>query len=257
MPVVPLESEWFTQAVPSRNVCSQWFVRETTRPLLVLVGGWQPIRAISAEHLWPIKRLDCAGFDVAIAQMPALPVSSAGAAKVTFPSGDPSRNVIELARFACSIQQVLLVAKCLGHERVVIWGTSLGAYLVALLATVEQPLMADGYVLEKPLLQMSDPMRLHGRGPASIRRDVALRLDRVYRAVSPIQRKPRIDPDRVHVIGALYDGVTPASGAEQLANHFGATYHSVQASHIYDPGRFKRTVEMVRSLASAVASTSG
>jgi len=245
-PTICLESEWFPEAIPSRSVCSHWYVRQSSRPLLIAVTGWQPIGAIAAEHLWPIKQLDRAGFDVAILKLPAVRVSSASTAKARFPSHDPSCNLIALARFTCCIQQLLLIAKSRGHERIVIWGTSLGAHLVALLATVEQPTLADHYMLEKPLVRMSDPLRLHGRGSPCIRRDVALRLDRVYRAVSPIERPSRVDPNRVHVISALSDCVTPASGARQLAEHFGATVHPVEGSHLWDPDRSKRTVAMMR-----------
>jgi len=242
-PDVPLEFEWFARTAAARCFDSRWYVRQTPRPLLIAVGGWQPFRSIAADALWPLRRLDRAGYDVVTLVMPELPPAATGSA--AFPSNDPSRNIVELARFASCIQQVQLLARSLGHEKITIWGTSLGAHLVALLATTEQPLIADGYVLEKPLLRMSDPLRLHGRGLPSVRRDVALRLDRVYRAVSPIERTPRVSADRVQVIGALFDGVTPASGAEHVAKHFGAQCQLVAASHLHDPRRSKRMLEML------------
>ena len=238
---VPLESDWGVLSLEPRRVRTEWYTRPTPRPLLLALSGWMPIQKLTARVFWPLELIDRAGFDIVIPLLPTRSASRRYALKVDFPSVDPSHNVLEVATSVGAIRQTIMHARELGYRRIVIWGASLGAYIAALLGTIA-PVEFEALILEKPLASLSDALRLHGRGSDAGRQSVALRLDRVYRAVSPLDRQPRVDSTRVHVIGALFDRVTTCVGAQRFASHFDASYTAVRASHLFDPGRAERIV---------------
>jgi pimeloyl-ACP methyl ester carboxylesterase len=237
-PRVSLETDWFSDNRASRQIGSHWYLRDSPRPLVVLVGGWTPVRGPSERLLWPIKQLDRAGYDVVL---PTLAASADGA----FPGRDPSRNIIELVRAAASIEQLLLLGHDLGHDPILVWGSSLGAHIVALLITLRTSAYVSLYVLEKPLTRLSEPLRWHGHGAINWRHEVADRLDRVYRCVSPLDRLSRVDPKQVLVIGGKFDQVTPIASVELLAKHFNAPLRQTKASHLFDPHRSDRLLKVV------------
>jgi len=239
-PTVPIEKVWFPEYDRYRTTKSQWRVHALPRPLVVLVAGWVPLR-----WLWPIERLSHAGFDVALARLPRSARLFPKNRDDSLPSRDPSRNIIELARAASELGQLLTVAKERGHPSTLVWGTSLGAHIVALLATLPHAVHAAKYVLEKPVSRMSDALRLHGRGDSTLRSEVAARLDNVYRAVSPLERNPQVDAGSILVIGGQFDRMTPLATAQLLASHFNVPLRPIKASHLLDPGRSRRLTKVV------------
>jgi hypothetical protein len=245
-PSVDLEQSWFAEPLQDLHVKSNWYLRASPRPLVVLIRGWLPLPELSANLLWPLKKLDHAGYDVVI------PYWVTGFGKTfkrsphRIPSRDPSRNMVELIRWTTMIGQLLMLARDLGHSSVVVWGTSLGAHLVALMATRRISVHASLYLLEKPLCRLSDPTRYHGRGTITQRSNLAHRLDQVYRVVSPLDRPPQVDAKNIVVIGGEYDQITPISGAQLLADHFSAPLERAAASHLFDPHRARRILEILR-----------
>jgi pimeloyl-ACP methyl ester carboxylesterase len=240
-PRVPLESEWRLESLAPTVIRTDWYTRSPKRPLLVGVGGWVPIRGLATPMLWPLELLDRIGFDVVLPSFGPRSASQRQLSRVDFPSGEPCRNVLEVAKRVGAIRQTLAHARELGYRRIIVWGSSLGAHLAALLGTIS-PQAFDLLVLEKPLARLSDSLRLHGCGNDTDRYSAALRLDRVYRAVTALERQPRVESNRVHVIGALYDRVTTFESAQQLAAHFGTACQTIEASHLFDPGRAHRFV---------------
>ncbi len=245
-PSFDLEQSWFPGASRALQVKSNWYLRALPRPLVMLIRGWTPFPNLSSSILWPIKQLDRAGYDVVIPYWPAQTGNLFKRSPNRIPSRDPSRNIVELVRATTAIGQLLMVARDLGHGSIVVWGASLGAHLVALLATRRVPIHAGLYVLEKPLCRLSDPMRLHGRGVAVQRHAIADRLDQVYRCVSPLDRSLQVDAKNIIVIAGEYDQITPLSGAELLANRWGAPLHQVAASHLFDVHRTRRILEILQ-----------
>jgi pimeloyl-ACP methyl ester carboxylesterase len=251
---VPVEANWFPEATDAQFVESKWYLRDRPRPLVVLVSGWQPSAALTARSFWPMQRLDRAGFDVVVVTWVPESTGSRRAIHAGFPTRDPLRNIVGLAKFANSLRQIVQLAHELGHPSIGIWGVSLGAYLVALLATIHTTSHADLYVMEKPLAKMSDPLRLHGRGASELRAGVAERLARVYRAVSPLERPPRVASTRVLVIGAEFDRVTPIAGAQALATHFGTQLSKIHAWHLVHTNRSQN---MLAAVSGRLVSTFG
>lgn len=233
-PQVHLEPDWFPNSLHIQSVVSKWYLRDVPRPLLILVRGWWPHSAFATLRLGPIRALDRVGFDVVIPNLAVNLHEDIGITAHPLPGQDPCRNIVEIARAASMLGQVLRLACDLGHESILVWGTSLGAHIVALLATLPVAGLAHRYILEKPLGRMSDPLRFHGRGEPALLRQIADRLDGVYRAVSPLDRVPTVDPGRVTVIGGEYDRVTLPSAAQAVAGHFRASQIQVKASHLFD-----------------------
>src|SRR6185437_14900369 len=62
-------------------------------------------------------------------------------------------------------------------------------------------------------------------------------LEAAYRAVSPFARAPKIAPERVLVLGAEGDRITPVEHAHRLATHFGSKIHLFHGGHILQFGR--------------------
>ena len=244
---VSLETDWFSNNQPSRQAMSRWYLRDTPRPLVVLVSGWSPIGSLSERLLWPIRQLDQAGYDVAVPILAANAGGSSSTARSTFPGRDPSRNIVELVRRAATVEQVLRLGHELGHDPILVWGNSLGAHIVALLITLRARAYVSLYVLEKPVSRLSEPIRLHGRGTNDSRHEIADRLDQVYRGVSPLDRLSRVDPKQVLVIGGKFDKVTPIAGAKLLARHFNAPLRQIKASHVFDPTHSGRLLEVVKA----------
>ncbi len=244
-PLVNLEIDWFPEIQPTLQAKSLWYLRNAPRPLVVLVGGWMPFPGMSARLLWPVKQLDRAGYDVVLPILAGHAEGYLGAAPNAFPGRDPSRNIIELAKGTTTIGQLLQLGHDRGHEPILIWGASLGAHLVALLATLRGSAHGNLFVLEKPLSRLSDPLRLHGAGASHWRQRCAERLDQVYRGVSPLDRLPRVDPKQMLVIGGEFDQVTPIATVELIATHFNATLRQIKASHLLDSNRSDRMLALL------------
>lgn len=243
-PMIPVETEWFPEVSAGPLVKSLWFLRASPRPLVVLVGGWAPRFGVGAQMMWPTNMLDQAGYDVVV-PMAGCRRQATGLFPAEFPGRSPLRNIVELARATATLGQLLLLARDLGHESILVWGTSLGSHALALLATLPAASHGDFYVFEKPLSRLSDPVRLHARGPSDWRAELADRLDRVYHRVSPLDRLPRVNSDKIVVIGGEYDMVTPISTAQSIATHFNAPLRQIKASHVLQFNRWRHVLEIV------------
>jgi hypothetical protein len=145
-----------------------------------------------------------------------------------------------MACVASELAQLVCHAKGQGHPSIVMCATSLGSHAVALLATLPEAQQVDRFLLEKPLGQLSDLIRWHARGDPIWCQHIADRLQRVYRSVCPLDRKPVASPEQVTVIGATFDQVTPIRAAQEVADHFHVPLRPIKASHLFDPDRSQR-----------------
>jgi acetyl esterase/lipase len=162
-----------------------------------------------------------------------------------FPGNDPCANIVMTASIVSGLAQLVRYARSHQHPAIVVCATSLGAHLAALLATLPAAELVDGFILDKPLGQLSDLIRWHARGDSVWCHHVADRLQRVYRSVCPLDRRPKVAPERVTVIGAEFDRVTPMSAAQQVADHFQVELRPIKASHLFDPGRSSRLLQVL------------
>jgi hypothetical protein len=72
---------------------------------------------------------------------------------------------------------------------------------------------------------------------------------RAFTLVRPLARKPVISSDRVMVVGAEGDRITPLSHADSLARHFGAEQVLFRGAHLLQFGRRDAFASIARFLA--------
>ncbi len=245
LPEPTIAHRWGLSGVP-RELSIPLYLRAAPRPLIILMSGWSPTSYLGPALAWPLQRLAAAGFDVAVPLLPWAPKPRDGTN--SFPSSDPCWNIVTVAVVTLGLAQLVRYARNRGHPTVIVAATSLGAYLAATFATRPEAALIDHMVLEKPLGQLSDLVRWHARGDPVWCQHVADRLQRVYRSVCPLDRAPKLTAERVTVIGAEFDRVTPLSAAQQVADHFQVPLRQIKASHLFDPGRATRLLKLLTEL---------
>jgi pimeloyl-ACP methyl ester carboxylesterase len=114
---------------------------------------------------------------------------------------------------------------------------SLGGYTSALLATVEPELAFSVPII--PLASIADFARAGGRlvGTEEQQLEQHAALEAAYRVVSPLGRPSRIDAERILVLGAEADRITPLAHARRLAAHFDARMEIFPGGHLLQFGR--------------------
>jgi hypothetical protein len=114
-------------------------------------------------------------------------------------------------------------------------GMSLGGYTSALTATIEPSLSFAVPVI--PLACLADFARDSGRlGPppgSSIEHEA---LSGVYQPISPLARPGLLPKERMLIVGAQGDAITPMRHAERLAAHFEAPLVSFAGGHLMQLG---------------------
>ncbi len=132
-------------------------------------------------------------------------------------------------------------------------GMSLGGYTASLLATIEPGLSFCVPVI--PLASLADFAREQGElsdSPA-LQIEEHAQLERIYRVVSPLERRPLIAPSRTMVVAAKADRITPVGHARKLAAHFGSQLVAWHGGHLLQLGRnaaFRRVEMLLRELRS-------
>jgi pimeloyl-ACP methyl ester carboxylesterase len=131
--------------------------------------------------------------------------------------------VFGMAQAAWDIRRLLGWARSQGARRIGVYGMSLGAYVAALLAALEDGL--DLVVAGAPVSDM--PALLEHHSPASVlRRARAAGIDpeavrRLHRVVSPLARPPLLSPERLAIYAGTGDRMAPPEQARLLWQRWG------------------------------------
>src|SRR5579872_1698844 len=221
----------------------------TGRPAVILVHGYMAGQWAVEERVWPIRWLNGIGLDVALSVLPFHGVRARpeGGAP-PFPGTDP-RFANEGFRQTVADLRVLAAAlRSRGASSVGVMGMSLGGYAAALLGTIERELACVVPLI--PLASLADAARDQGQlGPDDEPHGIHAALDAAYRVVSPFARPAMVARERVLVVGAEADRVTPISHAERIARHFGADLLRLEGGHLLQTWRrpaFRAVREMLR-----------
>lgn len=226
------------------------------RPVVVIIHGYMSGSFPIEERLWPLETLDELGFDVALFVLPfhGLRASPTRGLVPEFPGSDPRMSVEGFLHAIFDLRACVRWLKASGHPSVGLLGMSLGGYTAALAATVEPEL--SFLVPLVPLASLADFAREQGSLSAKLDQ-AALEhelLERIYRPISPLSLPSLVPPERVLVIGARSDRVTPISHARRLATHFSAPLIAFRGGHLLQIGRresFERVYELLRVVRAA------
>ena len=230
--------------------------RREPRPVAILVHGYMMGRLGIEERVWPVAELDALGLDSAFLVLPfhAARADPRRSGAPEFPGREPRLANEGFRQAVTELRELAGFLRRRGHPAVGVMGMSLGAYTAALAATVEAKL--DFVVPLIPLASLADFAFEQGQlpeapEPRALEHSL---LERAHRPVNPLDRAPLVSPERVLVIGAKADRITPLSHARRLALHFQAPLATFPGSHLLQLGRgeaFQRVGELLVKLGHA------
>jgi pimeloyl-ACP methyl ester carboxylesterase len=228
------------------------------RPVVVIVHGYMSGNFPIEERLWPIQTLDELGFDSLLFVLPfhGLRANPKLGLLPEFPGTDPRMSIEGFLHAVFDLRACVRWLRAAGHPSVGLFGMSLGGYTAALAATVEPEL--SFLVPLVPLASLAEFAREQGSlsaPPAQALLEHQL-LERLYRPISPLSLPSLVPPERVLVIGARADRVTPIAHARRLATHFSAPLVAFRGGHLLQLGRresFERVYDLLRSVHAAEA----
>jgi pimeloyl-ACP methyl ester carboxylesterase len=250
VPLDPEVSERYTSARENTLAVARRYRRGRGRPAVILIHGYMTGPFLLEERIWPLARLDDAGFDVVLFTLPfhGARVRAGFGAVPEFPGDDPRLNVEGFRQAVQDLQNLIQWLLAQGQSRVGVIGMSLGGYTAALLACVEP--RVDFVVPIVPLSSMADFAR--EQGWLSPLHDEAAEqhslLDSIYRRVSPVVRPSLVPSERCLVIAAKADRVTPVAHARRLSVHLRAPLLAFYGGHLLQLGRaeaFERVFELI------------
>lgn len=216
----------------NRTAHARLYLAKEARPAVILIHGYMAGAWAIEERAWPIEWMHRTGLDVALMVLPFHALRGpAGGGTPPFPGADP-RFTNEGFRQAIADLRVLIdVLRERGATSVGVMGMSLGGYTTALLATLNDDLSFAVPII--PLASIADFARDQGRLGTGDR--TALQheaLEAANAIVSPLSRPSVVPAERMLIVGAAADRITPIAHAERLARHFGAPLLRVTGGHL-------------------------
>ena len=147
------------EAETDNHVVHAWMLRQTVRaPWVVCLHGAGMGDPLADMVAFRAARLHRCGFNVAIPVLPHHGPRGAGRFEVAFPGEDPTKNFHAAAQAIADVRALLgYIDSC--HERSVLYGISLGAYVAGAVAALEPTLAA--VIVGVPVVDIADLMRTH------------------------------------------------------------------------------------------------
>jgi pimeloyl-ACP methyl ester carboxylesterase len=239
-----LSERWHAN-VENRTAHARLFLGEpsdpektTNRPAIIAVHGYMGGHMLLEEATWPVPWLLRRGLDVAL---PVLPLHAArGGARrgaPPFPSADPRLTNEGFRQAAYDIRALARMLRARGAPHVGVMGVSLGGYTTSLLATIAPEI--DFAMPMIPLASIADFAREQGRlsEDETEEKEQHAALERANWIVSPLARPPKLAADRILVVAAEHDQITPRRHAQRIATHFGAELLTIPGGHLLQVGR--------------------
>ncbi len=196
------------------------------RPWVVCVHGFcmgYPFMDIVGLHVAKLHHE--LGLNVAL---PVLPLH--GPRKVTLVSGEPflsfdlMNTVHGLSQAVWDLRRLIGWIRAQGATSIALYGVSLGAYVISLLAGLEDEKF-DAIVAGIPVADL--PTLFHEHSPVHIRaRSIEHRIlggvaEDVYRVVSPLSFEPNVAPDNRFIYAGYGDRLAFPEQARLLWEHWG------------------------------------
>lgn len=209
---------------------------EPMRAVWILIHGWLGGSAKWDHRAWPFSKLT-ERFDLVGYALPGHGLRRANPRVLvpSFPSRHPGRNAVGLALAVAELRQLVSWLRSLGYQQIGIAGTSLGAYVAALYATVSSD--CERLLLERPLARMSEPLRAIAQRRGATYSELLAQLEAAYAPVSPLQRALRLPHDRIDMLLGCRDRIAGFEAGQLLARHFGVEPEHFAGGHLVPLGR--------------------
>ncbi len=244
-PWLPEMREKYLAHTTNQTARARLYVGRTTsrspearpRPAIVLIHGYLAGHWAIEERAWPIAWL-AERYDLALAVLPfhALRAAKDRRGPPPFPGADPRMTNEGFRQAMFDLRALVQFLLARGAPSVGVMGMSLGGYSTSLLATVERDLAFAVPII--PLASLADFAREQGRlGSGENARLQHDALEAANRIVSPLARPSLVSPERVLVVAAASDRITPISHAERLAKHFDCEVVRFEGGHLLQFGR--------------------
>lgn len=208
------------------------------RPVLVALHGYLGGYFAIEERKFQVEAWLQRGFNVCMPVLPFHGLRREGLLREAppFPSHDLFFSAEGFRQVIFDLRTLYAELRRRGATSIVALGTSLGGYTQALLATLDHDLEHVG--LFTPAASLADVALAQGQLGNDAQTPVLLAaMQRALRVVSPLARPAKVPGERVMVVAAGADRITPGSHAALLAEHFGAESHSIEGGHIVQFGR--------------------
>ncbi len=236
-PHSPDVRERYLGHAPNRSAAARLFLHNgPARPAVILVHGYRCGQYRLEERIWPVSWLYGRGLDVALAVLPFHALRG-GEGAPSFPGNDPRVTNEGFRQSMLDLRALVSFLRDRGADAVGLMGMSLGGYATSLFATLEDELAFAVPII--PLASIAEVARASGRfvGTPEQQKLQFEGLEAVHRAVSPFARPSRISSDRVLVLAASGDRITPLDHARRLADHFNAPLEIFHGGHLLQFGR--------------------
>ncbi|MFO0758978.1 MAG: alpha/beta hydrolase family protein [Byssovorax sp.] len=238
VPFHPEATERYLGQVENRRAAARLYLHgDRPRPTALLLHGYRAGQWAVEERAWPIEWLFEKGMDVALPVFPFHAVRGRKRGAPMAPGSDPRMTNEGFRQAVLDTRTLIHHLRERGAPAIGLMGMSLGGYTSALIATIETRL---AFVVPMiPLASLAESARHTGRftGTPEQQRLQHEGLDAVHRVVSPLSRPARLDRERILVLGAEGDQITPIGHARRLAGHFGAPLEVFAGGHILQFGR--------------------
>lgn len=249
--ITPTIADNWSGCAANRTAAARVFLHEDRpRPTAVLVHGYLGGAWAFETRVWPVHWLFRIGLDVALVALPFHGVRAEAGHRGAplFPGTDPRYMVEGFRQAVVDTRALFSLLEERGAPALGVMGMSLGGYTASLVSTVDSRV---GFCVPFiPLADLPDVARLQGRfnGTAVQVAAQEVGLRRVLTPVSPLARPPRVAPERVRVVAAEGDRITPIAHARALAEHFHCELHTFVGGHLLQFGRAAPWREVGRML---------
>lgn len=237
-PLLPGVPEGYFAHLNNQTAHARLFLSPKPRPVIIGIHGYLGGQYGFEERAFPVRWMLRRGFDVALVVLPfhAQRSRTDRAVAPPFPGADP-RYTIEGSRQAVhDIRGLIGFLLGRGAPSIGVMGMSLGGYVTSLLATLDRRISFAVPII--PLASFADFAREQGRLGRGAEVDSQYQAyDRALRVVSPLARPSVLAPERILVLAAAHDRITPKSHAERLAAHFGSRLVVFPGGHLLQFGR--------------------
>lgn len=239
---LPEVEEEYDRYIENRTATARLVTHAEPRPVLILIHGYLGGMHRAERRVWPMQFWQRLGMDVALFVLPfhGRRAERGFGTKPPFPGADPRITNEGFRQAMRDFQAFVGWLLRRGHSKVGVMGMSLGGFSTALAATLESRLAFAVPII--PLASIAATARQNGHlGTTPDEEEAEYRaLDAVYRVTSPLYRDAVIPSNRILIVGAEADRITPIVHAQNLADHFGCRLETMPGGHLMQFGRSER-----------------